>query len=175
MSPFSVAGIPLPSSAPWFLMTIALHVTAGLVAVVAGIIAMLARKTAGRHPRAGSVYFWSLVIVSLTMSVIVIDRWPVDNALGLLGVISLGTAFVGRRARRREMPGWECVHIPSMALSYIALLTAFYVDNGPNLPFWNRFSTLELWLFPSIIGLPVLAIAWWKRCPGRTTWPRTIS
>ena len=176
--PISVAGIPLPSSAPWFLVTIGVHVAAGLVAVIAGIIAMVSPKAAGRHPRAGSVYFWSLVVVCLTMFVIVIDRWPIDNALGLLGVIAISTAFVGRRVRRHGKPGWECVHIPNMGVSYIALLTAFYVDNGPHLPLWNRFSTLELWLFPSIIGLPVLTIAWWRHCPperraGQATGART--
>jgi hypothetical protein len=43
-----------------------------------------------------------------------------------------------------------------MGLSYIALLTAFYVDNGPHLPLWNRLPTLAFWLLPSLVGLPIL-------------------
>jgi hypothetical protein len=54
-----------------------------------------------------------------------------------------------------------------MGVSYIALLTAFYVDNGPHLPLWDRLPTLALWLMPTAIGLPVLAGAWWKHCPPR--------
>jgi hypothetical protein len=163
--PVTIAGIPLPSSAPWFLAVIALHVGAGIVAAVGGVVAMLSPKTAGRHPRAGRTYYRALVIVCLTMGVIVVVRWPVDNGLGLLGAIALGAAGFGRRARRRARPGWRCVHIPCMGVSYVALLTAFYVDNGPHLPLWNRLPPLALWLLPSAIGFPLLAAAWWKRCP----------
>jgi hypothetical protein len=108
------------------------------------------------------------------MAPIVVVRWPVDNSLGLLGVIALGAAFLGRRARRRARPGWRCVHIPCMGASYIALLTAFYVDNGPHLPLWDRLPTLALWLMPAAIGLPVLAVAWWKHCPPRRRGPRPV-
>lgn len=172
--PVTIAGIPLPSSAPWFLGVIALHVVAGLVAAAAGVVAMLSAKTAGRHPRTGSVYYWALVIVCLTMAPIVVVRWPVDNSLGLLGGIALGSAFLGRRARRRARSGWRCVHIPCMGVSYIALLTAFYVDNGPHLPLWDRLPMLALWLMPTAIGLPVLTVAWWKRCPPRRRGRRPV-
>jgi hypothetical protein len=37
-----VLGIPVPSSSPLFLSIIAVHVAAGLVCVVAGVVAMLA-------------------------------------------------------------------------------------------------------------------------------------
>jgi hypothetical protein len=160
-----IAGIPLPSSAPWFLLVVGLHVTAGIVAVIAGLLAVLSPKTSGRHPRAGGVYFWSLGLVCLTMTPIVIFRWPTDNVLGLLGVLALAGACLGRRVRRRAAQGWQCVHIPSMGVSYIALLTAFYVDNGPHLPLWNRLPMLVLWVLPAFIGLPLTARAWWKRCP----------
>jgi hypothetical protein len=35
---------------------------------------------------------------------------------------------------------------------HIALLTGFYVDNGPFLPRWNRLPHLTYWLLPSLIG-----------------------
>jgi hypothetical protein len=43
-----------------------------------------------------------------------------------------------------------------MGLSYILLLTAFYVDNGPNLPVWRNLPSLVFWVAPSIVGLPIL-------------------
>ena len=46
-----------------------------------------------------------------------------------------------------------------MGLSYIAMLTAFYVDNGPHLPLWDRLPTIAFWLLPSIIGTPITARA----------------
>ena len=46
-----------------------------------------------------------------------------------------------------------------MGAGYIAMLTAFYVDNGPHLPLWDRLPPLAFWLLPSAIGVPVIARA----------------
>jgi hypothetical protein len=62
-----ILGIPIPPSSPVFLSIVAVQVVAGLVGTVAGIVAMVAPKRAGRHPSAGTVYYWSLVVVFLTM------------------------------------------------------------------------------------------------------------
>ena len=65
-----VGGIPIPSSSPVFLSIVAVHVAAGLTCVIAGAIAMLSGKRAGRHPSAGSVYYWSLVVVFVSMTIL---------------------------------------------------------------------------------------------------------
>ena len=80
-----VLGIPIPSSSPTFLTLAAIHVVAGLVSVVAGVAAMLSLKGSRRHVAAGKTYFWALVIVFLTMTVLSIMRWPHDNHLLALG------------------------------------------------------------------------------------------
>ena len=46
-----------------------------------------------------------------------------------------------------------------MGIAYVAMLTAFYVDNGPHLPLWDRLPTLAFWLLPSAIGAPVIVHA----------------
>lgn len=132
-----VLGIPIPSSSPVFLTVVAVHVAAGLVCPVTGIVAMLAPKRSGRHPTAGSVYYWSLVVVFVTMGALTVLRWPANNHLFALGLGSFVAGSVGRRARRVLHPGWAPVHVTGMALSYILLLTAFYVDNGLHLPLWR--------------------------------------
>ena len=151
-----VLGIPIPSSSSVFLTIVAVHVAAGIVCVVAGVVAMLAVKRAGRHPGAGSVYFWSLLVVFLSMTVLSIVRWPEDIHLLLLGVLSFGAAVIGRAARRRQKPGWLPIHMIGMSVSYIVLLTAFYVDNGPHLPFWRGLPPYAFWIIPSIVGVPIL-------------------
>jgi hypothetical protein len=151
-----VLGIPIPSSSPLFLGIVAIHVAAGLTCTVAGIVAMLAAKRSGRHPSAGTVYYWSLVIVFLSMAALSVLRWPANNHLFALGVLSFGAGVVGRTARRRLWPAWLRVHVTGMSLSYILLLTAFYVDNGPHLPIWRSLPPLAHWLLPSIVGLPIL-------------------
>jgi hypothetical protein len=43
-----------------------------------------------------------------------------------------------------------------MGGSYIALFTGFYVDNGPNLPLWDRLPSLAYWVLPSLVGVPLI-------------------
>jgi hypothetical protein len=46
----SFAGIDIPSTNPVFLAVVGIHVLLGLACVIAGAIAMLSQKRAGRHP-----------------------------------------------------------------------------------------------------------------------------
>lgn len=151
-----VLGVPIPSKSPVFLTIVGAHVVVGLVCVVAGTVAMLSLKGAGRHPAAGTAYYWSLVLVLASMTVLSIMRWPHDVHLFVLGVLSFISATVGRAARRARWLGWLGVHIIGMSASYILLLTAFYVDNGPNLPLWRHLPAWVYWLAPALVGLPIL-------------------
>ena len=74
-----VLGIPIPSSSPLFLSIVAVHVAAGPTCTVAGIVAILAPKRRGQHSSAGSVYYWSLVVVFVSMTALSIHRWPANN------------------------------------------------------------------------------------------------
>ena len=152
----TVLGIPIPSSSPVFLSIVGVHVAAGIVCVVSGLVAMLARKAAGRHPRAGSVYFWSLLVVFVSMAALSTIRWPHDNALLALGIVSFTAAVVGRAARRRGEVRLLRVHVVGMSVSYIVLLTAFYVDNGPHLPLWRELPEWAFWVLPGVVGAPLL-------------------
>ena len=69
-----------------------------------------------------------------------------------------GAATIGYQHRRRHRPGGT-VHIAGMGAAYVVMLIAFYVDNGPHLPLWDRLPTLALWLLPSAIGAPIIARA----------------
>jgi hypothetical protein len=43
-----------------------------------------------------------------------------------------------------------------MGTSYILMLTAFYVDNGPNLPLWRDLPELAFWILPGAVGAPLI-------------------
>lgn len=155
----TVGGIPIPSRAPWFLAAVTVHVAAGLVATVTGAVAMLSPKAPGRHPRSGTAYFSALVVACVTMSGLALAQWPADNHLLVLGIVALISAIVGRMARRRRWSRWPLVHIPGMGASYILMLTAFYVDNGPHLPVWNRLPSVAFWLLPAAVGVPLIILS----------------
>ena len=155
-APITVAGIPIPSDAPLFLGILAIHVLAGLFCVITGAIAMLSPKGAGRHPGFGTFYYWGLTVVFLTMSMLSAMRWVHNYHLFILGVLSFTAAFIGRQAAPSRSPARIQVHVIGMGLSYILLLTAFYVDNGKNLPLWRLLPQLAYWLIPLAVGLPII-------------------
>jgi len=39
------------------------------------------------------------------------------------------------------------------------MVTAFYVDNGPHLPLWDRLPALAFWLGPAAIATPLIVRA----------------
>jgi hypothetical protein len=151
----SVALPTLPSTAPMFLTFLAIHVLAGLTCAVTGAAAALTRKGSGHHRRLGGLYFRVVCVVFATALVLAGLRWPHDNYLALLGTVSFAGALVGYLSRRRHWPG-DRAHIIGMGTSYIALLTAFYVDNGKQLPLWDRLPTIVYWLGPTLIGVPLM-------------------
>lgn len=151
-----VLGIPIPSTSPTFLTVVALHVVVGLVCVVTGAIAMLSPKRSGRHPTFGTIYYWGLVIVFVSATGLSVVRWAEDYHLFILGLLAFIAASLGRAARRRRWLGWVRLHITGMGLSYILLLTAFYVDNGKSLPLWKELPPIAYWLLPAVIGLPLI-------------------
>ena len=151
-----ILGIPVPSRDPVFLAIVAVHVLLGIGAAITGAIAMLSKKGRGRHSKLGKAYFWSLVGVSITMGALAIMSWAHDYPLFILGVLSFVSAYIGRRAAGRYEVRWLRLHIGGMSASYIFMLTAFYVDNGGNLPLWRELPPLAFWLLPTAVGLPLI-------------------
>jgi uncharacterized membrane protein len=151
-------GLDIASTTAIFLVFLGVHVAAAVAAIVSGIIAMLARKGTGRHPRAGRWYLGAILTVFGTACVLASFRWPDDLPLVIVGGISAIAALYGFLFRRLHRPG-AIPHILAMCISYIAMLTAFYVDNGPHLPIWNLLPPLTFWFLPSIVGVPLLARA----------------
>lgn len=146
-------------SGPTILAILAIHVLAGIVAAAGGALAALTKKGPSRHPRLGATYFCALVVVFVTALALAAIRWPHDVHLAALGAISFGAASAGVVARRRRPRGWMTTHIVAMGTSYVALLTAFYVDNSPQLPLWNRLPPIAFWVVPTIVGVPIVALA----------------
>jgi hypothetical protein len=151
----SILGIEVPDERPAFLAALAVHVAAGLTAVIGGALAATARKRAGRHPVAGTVYLWALAVVFGTATVLAGLRWRADRYLFVIACVAFGLGAAGWLARRRRWHRWLTWHGIGMAGSYMALLTGFYVDNGPQLPLWNRLPHWSLWLIPSAVGIPL--------------------
>jgi hypothetical protein len=153
-----VLGLEIPDAGPLFFAALAVHVLAGMTCVIAGALAATARKRRGRHAKAGHVYLWGLGVVFVTATIMAVIRWREDAHLFAIATVAFGLGMVGWRSRRKRRPGWVLWHAFGMSGSYIALLTGFYVDNGPQLPLWDRLPHWTYWVLPAAVGAPLI---WW--------------
>ena len=142
-----------------FTVALAVHIAAGATSVVAGLLAATAGKRPGRHPRAGTVYLYGIATVFVTATVMAALRWHHDWHLFVIATVAFGLAALGLWARRRRPRRWMAWHGSAMAGSYIALFTGFYVDNGPQLPLWDRLPPVLYWLLPAAVGVPLTWLA----------------
>ena len=149
----TILGIATPSTEPFFLAVVSVHALFGLACVISGLVAMLAIKGTGRHTTFGTIYFWCMGGVFLTMAILAAMRWAEDHVLFLLGALAFALALGGRLAARH---GSLRVHASCMGGSYIVLLTAFYVDNGKGLPVWRHLPPVAYWIIPALIGAPLI-------------------
>jgi hypothetical protein len=152
-------GLPIPSSSPLFLAIVGIHVLFGLASVVAGAVAMLSIKRHGQHSNFGIAYFWCFTGVFLTMSALAFMRWDEDYHLFIVGALSFAMAWSARAVLQRGWPQWPRLHLSGMGASYILMLTAFYVDNGKNLPLWRELPEIAFWFMPTMIGTPLILYA----------------
>jgi|SRR5580704_3869718 hypothetical protein len=153
-----ILGDQVGSTAPAFLAILAVHVIAGLTAVITGAVAALARKGSPRHIGAGQWFYRAISVVFATAAVLAAMRWRQDYYLLIIGAVAFSAATAGYLHRRRRRPG-DAGHIAGMGIGYTAMLTAFYVDNGPHLPLWDRLPALSFWFLPSAIAAPVITRA----------------
>ena len=154
----TILGVEVPDAGPVFLAALAVHVLAGLVAVIAATLAALARKRRGQHPRAGTVFLGAVAVIVATAAVMATIRWQHNRHLLAIAVVTAALAGTGWLARRRRWPRWMLWHGMAMSGAFIALLTGFYVDNGPQLPVWDRLPPLTFWFLPAAVGIP---LTWW--------------
>jgi hypothetical protein len=169
-----IIGFDLPSDSPLFLSVLSFHILFGIACAILGIVAMLSQKRRGKHPRFGTLYYWSLALLFVSATVLAAMRWSEDYHLFILGALSFTAASVGRIARRQLWRRWVDFHVMGMGLSYILMLTAFYVDNGKNLPVWRDLPHLAYWVLPSAIGIPLIVNAltrWHRRLGEAFPWP----
>jgi hypothetical protein len=157
-----ILGDQVGSTAPAFLAILAVHVLAGLAAVITGAIAAVTRKGSARHVRAGRWYYRAIAVVFVSATGLAAMRWSQDWYLLVIGAVAFAAATAGYLHRRLRRPG-DAAHIAGMGIAYTAMLTAFYVDNGPHLPLWDRLPTWSFWFLPSVIATPIILRALRRR------------
>ena len=114
-----ILGDQVGSTAPVFLAFLAVHVIAGLTAVVTGAIAAVARKGSGRHIRSGRWFYGAITVIFATATALSVMRWRQDYYLFIIGAVAFTAATIGYEHRRRHrpaipgtLPGWASATPP---------------------------------------------------------------
>lgn len=151
-------GLPLPSNDPGFVTVLIIHILLSFGAVLFGLVAMLKDKHSLAHSRFGKLYYWAIISAFVTVIILAVIRWPHNSHLLVIGTLTAVLVFAGRRLAQKKRPKWPRLHTICMGCSYILLLTGFYVDNGEHLPFWNHFPKCFFYIFPTLVGVPIIAV-----------------
>lgn len=165
---FEVNGIEMPSNSSDFAPMLGVHILAGLVCVVTGVVTMASEKRPGLHPLCGTIYHWGLAVLVVSAVFLAATNWTNDRVLLVIGAISLGASYLGRTARRRQWQAWVGTHITSMGFSFIAMLTAFCVEEGKSLPGLSRLPRLSYWFLPALVGAPLIIQAFLRHQRSRS-------
>jgi hypothetical protein len=116
-----------------------------------------------RRARFGDVYYWSLCWLCASAVLLGSRHWARDRSVILLGALSFGSGSIGRLAHRRRWRSWISTHVGGMGISYIAMLTALFAEDGENLPLLRKSPLILLRILPSLLGMPLVARALWRR------------
>jgi hypothetical protein len=153
---FEVNGIGMLSNSSAFAPVLGVHILAGLVCLVTGIVTIASKKRAGLHPMCGTIYHWGLALLVISAGFLAEAHWTHNRVLLALGAISFGASSLGRTAGRRHWQAWIGTHITSMGCSFIVMLTAFCVEEGKSLPGLSRLPRLTYWFLPALVGAPLI-------------------
>ena len=90
-----IGGIVIPSTDPAFLVVvIGLHIPLGITCVITGAGAMLSEKRRGRHSTFGTAYYWCLLALFASATLLSVMRWSENYHLFILGAASFRLRLV---------------------------------------------------------------------------------
>ncbi|MBY0597129.1 DUF2306 domain-containing protein [Bacillus bingmayongensis] len=143
---------------PLFPFFLVIHIIAGFIFLLIGLISSFALKQRGIHTIFGELYHGFYVIVFVTAIILAILHWEQSAYLFYIALFSYGLALLGYTAVKIKWNNWIITHISGMLGSYIGIITATLITNAAKIPLLKEFPTLLIWFLPTIIGTPLITI-----------------
>ncbi|TWT25912.1 DUF2306 domain-containing protein [Planomicrobium sp. CPCC 101110] len=140
----------------FFSSMLVLHVAAGSVCLLVGIIAFSAKKESGSHTKFGEIYHASFILLFVTALVMALFHWEESAVLFYVAIFSYSLAFTGYMAKKRRWKNWISLDIRGMLGSYIGVVTAVFITNGQDIPLLSLLPEWMLWILPTIVGTPII-------------------
>lgn len=97
-----------------FYILLTIHIAAGSLNLLLGIIIMILRKGGKRHHRLGNLFFYTMITVALTAIAMIFIH--VNMALASIAVFSGYMAFSGKLVIRNDFQRWKHTLWPAMAV-----------------------------------------------------------
>ena len=82
------------------------HVSAAIIGLLAGALAMIFRKGSGRHRLAGNIFFVSMAVMCTSAIYLALSKSQALNALN--GALTLYLVGTGWSVSKRANGGWAC-------------------------------------------------------------------
>jgi hypothetical protein len=134
------------------------HIIAGMVCLLTGLLAGLSKKRKGKHTAFGEIYHGSFVFVFISAVVMSIMHWNESAYLFYIGIFSYSLAILGYLSAKIRWKNWLGTHIGGMLGSYIGIVTATLVVNVHRIPVLNEYPVIWFWFLPTLIGTPIIFI-----------------
>ena len=129
-----------------------LHAGFGGIALLAGLLSMIAKKGLAIHKKSGLVFFHTMLISAITAMIVAFLPNHESPFLFAVGIFSLYFILTGKRSLRfkhknpeRLKKSWLKLHLGKMLGAYISATTAFVVVN-------EFFPSFYGWFIPGIVG-----------------------
>lgn len=151
-----------------FDLVLLLHIVAGVICLITGLLAAASKKKKGSHTTFGEIYHGSYIIVFLTSILMAILHWDESAYLFYIALFSYGLALIGYIAAKVRKRNWLALHIGGMLGSYIGVMTAVLVVNASKIPLLNEIPILLIWFLPTIIGTPIITFISNKYIPRKS-------
>ncbi|WP_304237751.1 hypothetical protein [Jiulongibacter sediminis] len=109
--------------------SIILHVAAGILSLIFGLIAMTTRKKGGKlHNRSGLIFYWSMALIFVT-TVLFVILYPTEMKYHFfltIGIVSFYPTFTGKRLlkmKKKMEPKWfDLIATYTMLISGIVMI-----------------------------------------------------
>ena len=137
------------------------HVATGIIAWIAGAVALWTNLPGQRSRGALAAFHWSVLAVAVTASALVANQPAQLWWLWLLAILSYGLALLGFLAPRDRSLGWLRLGIHGQGGACIALVTATFVVSVDGL------TRIAAWSLPTLVGVPLLEL-WYRRAAALT-------
>ncbi|WP_036659570.1 hypothetical protein [Paenisporosarcina sp. HGH0030] len=139
-----------------FNLFLMIHIAAGCICLITGLLAGISKKRKGRHTISGEIYHGFFLLVFISTVVMSIMHWKESAYLFYIGIFSYGLALLGYTSAKIRWKNWLRIHIGGMLGSYIGIFTATLVVNIHRIPLLNELPVLIFWFLPTIIGTPII-------------------